>query len=208
MAALGTLSFGAVLGPEAPLIALGSVVGMAVAPRFNLNDQEKAVLATAGSFAAIAALFGGPIPAGVLLIEAGIALGARLIPMMLPGLVAAAIGYLIFTGVGDWGGIDQTVLEVPGLPHYDTVRIVDLVIAVGVGVLAAIVVTVVHRLAAGVNSREGRRIGMAHQAHRWRARGGRPRPGRSGPWRGLAGRALLRADRRCPACSPRAPPVW
>ena len=86
MAALGTLSFGAVLGPEAPLIALGSVVGMAVAPRFNLNDQEKAVLATAGSFAAIAALFGGPIPAGVLLIEAGIALGARADPDDAAGL--------------------------------------------------------------------------------------------------------------------------
>ena len=29
LAALGTLSFGLVLGPEAPLIALGSVVGVA-----------------------------------------------------------------------------------------------------------------------------------------------------------------------------------
>ena len=31
LAALGTLAFGAVLGPEAPLIALGSVVGVAAA---------------------------------------------------------------------------------------------------------------------------------------------------------------------------------
>ncbi len=31
LAAIGSLAFGAVLGPEAPLIALGSVVGVAVA---------------------------------------------------------------------------------------------------------------------------------------------------------------------------------
>ena len=32
LAALGTLSFGAVLGPEAPIVALGSVVGIAASP--------------------------------------------------------------------------------------------------------------------------------------------------------------------------------
>jgi chloride channel protein, CIC family len=31
LAAVGTLSFGAVLGPEMPLIALGSIVGLVVA---------------------------------------------------------------------------------------------------------------------------------------------------------------------------------
>ncbi len=77
LAALGSLPFGIVLGPEAPLIALGSVVGLAVTAWVRLNDEERVVVATGGSFAAIAALFGGPLVAGVLLIEAGISKGER-----------------------------------------------------------------------------------------------------------------------------------
>jgi hypothetical protein len=50
LAAIGTLSFGAVLGPEAPLIALGSVVGMVVALSGAFGQREQTVLATAGSF--------------------------------------------------------------------------------------------------------------------------------------------------------------
>lgn len=161
LAALGSLPFGAVLGPEAPLIALGSGLGMLVAPWANLGQQERAVLGTAGSFAAIAALFGGPIPAGVLLIEAGVALGARVIPLLLPGLVAAAVGYLIFTGFGDWGGVNETTLAVPNLPEYDGTSIPDLLIGVAVGVLAAIIIGAIHRLARNVDGLEGRRLGLA-----------------------------------------------
>ena len=162
LAALGSLPFGAVLGPEAPLIALGSAVGMVVAPWANLGQEEKAVLGTAGSFAAIAALFGGPIPAGVLLIEAGVAsLGAAVVPLLLPGLVAAAVGYVIFTGFGGWGGIDETALAVPDLPAYDGTSIPDLLVGIAVGVLAAILIGAVHRLARRVDGLEGRRLGLA-----------------------------------------------
>jgi H+/Cl- antiporter ClcA len=161
LAALGSLPFGAVLGPEAPLIALGSAVGMVVAPWANLGEKEKAVLGTAGSFAAIAALFGGPIPAGVLLIEAGVALGAAVVPLLLPGLVAAALGYLIFTGLGDWGGVEETTLAVPNLPAYDGTNIPDLLVGVAVGVLAAILIGAIHRLAREVDGLEGRRLGLA-----------------------------------------------
>jgi H+/Cl- antiporter ClcA len=162
LAALGSLPFGAVLGPEAPLIALGSALGMLVASRVDLDPRQSAVLGTAGSFAAIAALFGGPLPAGVLLVEAsvGAGLGAATIPLLLPGLVASAIGYLLFTGVGDWGGLDQEVLAVPGLEPYDGVRVVDLVVAVGVGVAAAILVAGIHGLAQKLASAEGARVTM------------------------------------------------
>ena len=119
LAAIGTLAFGAVLGPEAPLIALGSAVGLAVAPFVHPGPKEEAVIGTAGSFSAISALFGGPLVAGVLLLEASVGLGAAAIPVLLPGLVAAAVGYLIFIGFGDWGGLHETALAVPGLPSYD-----------------------------------------------------------------------------------------
>jgi H+/Cl- antiporter ClcA len=105
LAALGTLAFGAVLGPEAPLISLGSAVGMAVTLLVRLGPQEERVVATAGSFSAISALFGRPLVAGMLLLEGSVGLGASAIPALLTGLVAAAVGYLIFIGFGDWGGV-------------------------------------------------------------------------------------------------------
>jgi H+/Cl- antiporter ClcA len=105
LAAIGTLAFGAVLGPEGPLIALGSVVGLTVTLFVRLSAQESAVIAGAGSFSAISALFGGPIVGGVMMVESGAAgLGAALLPSLLPGFVAAAVGYLVFVGFGDWAG--------------------------------------------------------------------------------------------------------
>jgi chloride channel protein, CIC family len=62
LAALATLSLGVVLGPEAPLIALGG--GLAVcAVRLARRDappQATAVVAAAGSFASISTLLGSP----------------------------------------------------------------------------------------------------------------------------------------------------
>jgi chloride channel protein, CIC family len=160
LAALGTLAFGSVLGPEAPLIALGSVVGVGAASLFAPGPREAAVLSTAGSFSAISALFGGPLVAGMLLVEAGVGMGAALIPMLLPGLVAAAIGYVIFVGLGDWGGLDTTALAVPGLPRYEGTSVEDLLVGLIVGVLAAVLIVAVRRLAAGVADMGGRRLGM------------------------------------------------
>ncbi|MGH3113234.1 MAG: chloride channel protein, partial [Gaiellaceae bacterium] len=94
LAAIGTLGFGAVLGPEAPVIALGTLVALAITASARLAEKESRVLATAGAFAAISALFGGPIVGGVLMVEAGVGLGAAVIPALLPGFVAAAVGYV------------------------------------------------------------------------------------------------------------------
>lgn len=140
LAAFGTLAFGAVLGPEAPLIALGSVVGMTVAPLLKGNERAQSVVATAGSFSAISALFGGPLVAGMLMVEAGIGAGAQLIVALLPGLVAAAIGYLIFVGLGTWGGLHETSMTVPNLPPYDDLHLGDLLISIVIGIAAALVI--------------------------------------------------------------------
>jgi H+/Cl- antiporter ClcA len=104
------------------------------------------VIATAGSFSAVSALFGGPLVAGVLLLEAGLAMGAQLIPALMPGLVAAAVGYLLFVGLGDWGGLDTAGLAVPDLPAYDGTRLGDLALAVVAGVVIAVVLNRVRRL--------------------------------------------------------------
>ena len=64
-AAAATLSLGAVLGPEAPLIAIGSGLGV-LAIRLLKRDAPAtgyAVIGAAGSFAAISTMFGSPLPA-------------------------------------------------------------------------------------------------------------------------------------------------
>ena len=115
LAALATLSLGAVLGPEAPLIALGA--GLAVlAVHFSKRDmpaQTLAVIGAAGSFAAIATLFGSPLPAAFLLMEAVGLGGAMLDIALLPGLLAAGIGALIFVGLNAWTGFGEFSLAVP-----------------------------------------------------------------------------------------------
>ena len=60
---LAAVAFGAVLGPEMPVVALGSAVGVVAHRMVRLGGQEGAVLSTAGSFSAISALFGGPLVA-------------------------------------------------------------------------------------------------------------------------------------------------
>ena len=159
LAALGTLSFGAVLGPEAPIVALGSVVGVAAGRIASVGQRGSAVLSGAGEFSAISALFGGPIVAGMLLVEGGVAMGAALLPLLLPGLVAAAIGYLVFIGFGSWGGLETQGLVVPNLPLYDGVHAGDLTVGIVVGLLAAVIVAAVRRLGTAVDGR-GERLGM------------------------------------------------
>jgi H+/Cl- antiporter ClcA len=146
VAAFGTLAFGAVLGPEAPLIALGAVVGSALSVVVKLDQKSTAVLSTAGSMSAISALFDGPLVAGMLMVEAGIGMGAALIPVVLPGLVAAAIGYVLFIGLGSWGGLNSTGLTFPGLPAYHGTHVLDLVIAIGVGIAAAVCLAAIRRI--------------------------------------------------------------
>ncbi|NUR52273.1 MAG: chloride channel protein [Hamadaea sp.] len=146
LAALGSLSYGAVLGPEAPVIALGSVVGMITTRFVKLDKQGTAVVSNAGQFSSISALFGGPVVAGMLLLEGGIGLGARLLPVLLPGLVSASIGYLIFTGFGAWGGLNAPGLVVPDMPAYSGVHLGDLLIVIIVGILSALALSRVHLL--------------------------------------------------------------
>ena len=160
LAGLGTLAFGAVLGPEAPLIALGSVVGMSMTLFYRANQREEKVLATAGSFSAISALFGGPLVGGMLMVEGGLAMGTALLPIILPGFVASAVGYLIFVGLGDWGGLEAQGLAVPNLPPYEGTHVLDLLVAIGVGVLAALVVIAVRRLAGPLDARARRRADL------------------------------------------------
>lgn len=122
LAALATLALGAVLGPEAPLIALGGGLG-ALAILLIKKDSPPtavAVIASAGSFAAISTLLGSPLLGAFLLMEASGLAGAMLGIGLLPGLLAAGIGSLVFVGLDSWTGLGTFSLAIPDLPAFST----------------------------------------------------------------------------------------
>jgi H+/Cl- antiporter ClcA len=151
VAALATLGGGLVLGPEGPLIALGLGVGVVGARLVRADATDSQLLVLAGAFAAVAALFGGPLIAAFLIFELAAASGQ--IPpremgrALLPGFVAAGTGALVFTGIGDWPGLHQASLELPGLAPYETVRVADLAWCLVLAFAAAGVVVLARRLA-------------------------------------------------------------
>ena len=68
IASFVTLSLGVVLGPEAPLIAIGSGLGVLALHYLKRDAPAQAVMliGAAGSFAAISTLFGSPLAAAKL----------------------------------------------------------------------------------------------------------------------------------------------
>jgi H+/Cl- antiporter ClcA len=118
LAALATLGFGAVLGPEAPLILIGSglgVLAIRLAAR-DAPDQAATIVAAAGSFAAISSLLGSPLLGAFLLLEASGLGGPMLGLVLLPGLLAAGVGSLVFVGLDSLTGFGTLSLAIPGLP--------------------------------------------------------------------------------------------
>jgi H+/Cl- antiporter ClcA len=149
LAALATLSFGVVLGPEAPLIALGGGLAL-LAVRLAKRDtpaQATAVVVAAGSFAAISTLLGSPLAGAFLLMEASGLGGPLLAVVLLPGLLASGVGALIFVGLDSLTGLGTFSLSVPGLPHFARPDIAEFGWALVIGVAAAIVGTAIRRLA-------------------------------------------------------------
>jgi H+/Cl- antiporter ClcA len=141
LAALATLSLGVVLGPEAPLIALGGGLGV-LAVRLVRRDappRTATVVAAAGSFAAVSTLLGSPLLGAFLLMEASGLAGAMLELVLVPGLLAAGVGSLIFLGLDHLTGLGTFSLAIPGLPHVGTPTGAEFGWALAIGVMAALV---------------------------------------------------------------------
>ncbi|MEV8535761.1 chloride channel protein [Streptomyces sp. NPDC051211] len=148
LAATASLPFGAVLGPEAPLIALGGGLALlfrdlAQAPA---TAQSTALLGAAGAAAAVSAIFGNPLVAAVLLIEVAGVGGPQLFAVMLPALLSSGVGALVFTGLGRWTGLatgDLSLNLSAPVPHLD---VADVAWALAIAVALA---AVLHPLLAG-----------------------------------------------------------
>ena len=108
------------LGPESPLIAIGSGVAVAIVKRAKRDAPPSLllVLGAAGAFAAISVVFGSPIMAAIIIIEASGLAGATLALLLIPGLIAAGIGSLVFIGMAELDRSEhQRLLARPAAPH-------------------------------------------------------------------------------------------
>ena len=140
-AALASLAFGAVIGPEMPLIALGSglaVLATKAARRRPVPEQGVRVLGAAGGFAAIATLLGSPITGAFLLMEASGLGGALMGLILVPGLLAAGVGALIFVGLDSLTGLGTFSLVITGLPPFTRPDVAEFGWAIVIGLLAAL----------------------------------------------------------------------
>lgn len=139
VAALGSLCFGAVLGPEAPLMAVGTALG-ALAFR-DPTKPVRTVMMLAGAMAAVGAIFGNPLVTAILLLEIAIMAGAQMAnpAVLLTALASLASGYTLQVGIEGWSGLGRAQLAVPGLPGYPSVQATDVLLAIPLALIVAAV---------------------------------------------------------------------
>lgn len=149
LASFATLSLGVVLGPEAPLIAIGSGLGVLAVHLIKRDAPATAamVVGGAGSFAAIAALLGSPLAGAFLMMEAAGLGGAMMGVVLVPGLLAAGIGSLIYVGLDNWTGFGTFSLAVPDIPTVGSPTVGQFLWAIAIGVMAALLGAAITRLA-------------------------------------------------------------
>lgn len=154
LAALGTLVFGFVLGPEAPLIVLGTAVGALLTRRADPQVRRAAMLL--GGVAAIGAVLGNPFVTGFMILEFA-AFG--LVPAaILPAVfVALGAGFLTQVGINGLPGFGMHSLAVPGMPAYESIAAMDVVFGLVTAVVAAIVTVAVREGAVALDTVTQRR---------------------------------------------------
>jgi chloride channel protein, CIC family len=138
LAALAGLALGAVIGPEAPLIALGGglAAGAVRRAKRDAGPQAIGVVGAAGSFAAVSTLLGSPLSGAFLLMEASGLGGPTLGLVLVPGLLAAGVGSLIFIGFDQWTGHGTFSLAVPDLPPFSHPTLAEFGWALVIGLAA------------------------------------------------------------------------
>ena len=119
------------------------------------------MVAAAGSFAAISTLLGSPLLGAFLLMEASGLGGAMLELVLVPGLLAAGVGSLIFLGLDAWTGLGTFSLAIPHLPHVGRPTASEFWWAVVIGLMAALVGSGIRWLGLFLRSRVEPRLLLA-----------------------------------------------
>ncbi len=142
IAAFLSIGFGTVVGPEGPLIALGGGLAyLLVRILKKLPANASKLVAAAGSFASISTMLGSPLTGAFLLMEASGLSGLMLEVVLLPGILAAGVGYLIFVGLDKLTGYGLFTLAIPGLPNFSSPTVTQIAWAVIVGICMPFIAT-------------------------------------------------------------------
>ena len=141
LAAIATLGFGLVLGPSSPVIALGMGLGLFLARRLakDASVEAREIISASGGFASLAMVFSNPIIAAIVIFEAA-GVGGALAPLLvLPGLVAAGIGSLVYVGMGQLTGLSTGAFALPSvdLPSMEALAVSQVLWAIPVAILCA-----------------------------------------------------------------------
>lgn len=158
LAAAASLVGGAVVGPEAPLIALGSGLALLAVRRSRTGADASAptIVAAAGSAAAMSAIFGNPLVAAVMFLEVLGLARRQLMLVVLPCLLSSGVGALLFTGLGRWTGFEVGALAIPDLGPARLV-VADVAWAVPLASVVAVGTWVIH-----AGGRRGARLATRH----------------------------------------------
>jgi H+/Cl- antiporter ClcA len=159
LAALASLCFGAVVGPEGPLIALGGgLAALALWLRTrDAPDRAITVVGAAGAFAAIAFLLGSPLVGAFLMLEAVGLAGPKAKVVMIPGLLCSGIGFLVAVGLNSWTGLGEASLAIANVPGFAHPDVGQFLWAIAFGAGAAVVGLSIRRLALVVRPHAARR---------------------------------------------------
>ena len=127
---------GASLGPSFALVLIGGGLGSLIVSRRWAESEAGEYYTLTGIAGGFGAAFTSPVLGAFLVSEIGPTPKHRYTAAMLPQLIAASIGFVIFFSVAG-----RTFLGIYELPPYEF-EVVDMAIAVGLGVFAAVVMAV------------------------------------------------------------------
>ena len=135
---------GAAVGPEGPLVFLTGGVGSFISDRLRLQKDDVQVLVYSSIAGAFGGFFGSPIVGAVGAIEYMFIRELDLYRHLIPGLLAAAVGYGVY-----FAFLQTSFLGTYNFPDYASPRLVDLWWALLVGVIAG-GVGIVYKLIFGI----------------------------------------------------------
>ena len=138
---------GAAVGPEGTLVFLTGGLGTFVSERLKLQKDDIQVLAYSAIAGAFGGFFGSPIVGAVGAVEYMFIKELNLYRHLIPGLIAGAVGYGVYFAI-----LHTSYLGVYSFPDFASLRVVDLVWALLVGVIAG-AIGILHKLVFGLMHR-------------------------------------------------------
>ena len=138
---------GAAVGPEGTLTFLAGGLGTFVSERLKLQKDDVQVLTYSAIAGAFGGFFGSPIVGAVGAVEYMLIRELNWYRHLIPGLIAAAVGYGVYSAI-----LHTSFLGVYDFPNFAALRVVDLVWALLVGVIAG-AIGILHKLVLGLTHR-------------------------------------------------------